>query len=166
MTETNAIFPDPLDDLLRPRIPGETDESLRRRLLERTTRTLRGRRHLRIVVWAAALAACYVAGLLTMLWLAPRQIQVVEVVKPQAPPSPSPAPPAPAPDAPPAAPASAAALEWKAFDANKPRPDLYRQAGDQYLHDDDPASALAATASRSTRPRTSSPFRPTTITCS
>ncbi len=63
-------------------------------------------------------------------------------MKPQAPPSPSPTPPTPAPDTPPSAPASAVALEWKAFDADKPRPDLYRQAGDQYVHGDDPASAL------------------------
>ncbi len=104
----------------------------------------RGRR-LRVAVWAAALAACYVAGVLTMFWLAPRRVEVVRV---QAPPAAAPAPasqsqPTPPTPAPPAAPASAVALEWKAFDADKPRPDLYRQAGDRYLQEDaDPASAL------------------------
>ena len=54
----------------------------------------------------------------------------------------TPAVPAPVPK-PATAPVSAVALEWKAFDADKPRPGLYRQAGDQYLHEDaDPASAV------------------------
>ena len=136
MTEPTNIVPDPLDGLLRPP-PGGADEALRRRLLERTTRTVRGRRRLRIVVWAAALAACYILGLLTMLWLAPRRVEVVRVVEP--PPSPAPAPGAPPPAQPPA-PTSAVALELKAFDER--RPDLHRQAGDQYAHEDDPASAL------------------------
>jgi hypothetical protein len=138
MTEPTNITPDPLDGLLRPP-PGEADPALRRRLLERTTRTLRRRRRLRIVVWAAALAACYVLGLLTTLWLAPRRVEVVKVVEPQ--PPPAPAPEAPPPPPPAAGPASAVALEWQAFDDE--RRDLYRQAGDEYLHqDDDPASAL------------------------
>ncbi len=141
MTEPNSIIPDPLDDLLHPPSPGEGDEVLRRRLLDRTIRALRGRRRLRVVVWAAALAACYVAGVLTMVGFAPRPVQVVKVIEPQptAPPTPSPSP---APRAPTTAPTSAVALELQAFDADKPRPDLYRQAGDQYLHDNDPASAL------------------------
>ena len=80
-----------------------------------------------------------------MFWLAPRRVEVVRV---QGPPAAAPAPapqsqPNPAAPTPPAAPASAVALEWKAFDADKPRPDLYRQAGDRYLQEDaDPASAL------------------------
>ncbi len=142
MTETNSILPDPLDGLLRPP-PGEADEALRRRLLERTTRALRRGRRLRVAVWATALAACYVAGVLTMFWLAPRRVEVVRVQEPPAP-VPAPAPqsqPVP-PAAPPAAPVSAVALEWKAFDSDKPRPDVYRQAGDQYLREEDPASAV------------------------
>ena len=140
MTEPNNVIPDLLDGLLRPPSPGEGDEALRRRLLERTTALRRGRR-LRVAVWATALAACYVAGLLTMFWLAPRRVEIVRVQEPAAP-APAPAPQSlPAPPVPPA-PASAVALEWKAFDSDKPRPDVYRQAGDQYLREDDPASAM------------------------
>src|SRR5947209_1802655 len=56
------------------------------------------------------------------------------------PPAPAPAPEAPPP--PPApGPASAVALEWQAFDGE--RRDLYRQAGDRYLREDeDPEAAL------------------------
>jgi hypothetical protein len=58
-----------------------------------------------------------------------------------APVTPTPAPVAPAP--PTAKPASAVAMEWKAFDADQHRPELYRKAGDRYLREDaDPASAL------------------------
>jgi hypothetical protein len=142
MNEPNNIFPDPLDAMLPPRAPSEADEPLRRRLLERTTRALRRRRRVRFVAWATALAACYAAGMVTMHWLAPRQSSTVEIVKsPPAPAAASVPPPAPPPP-PDAAPTSAVALEWKAFDADKPRPDLYRQAADQYRRADDPASAL------------------------
>ena len=78
---------------------------------------------------------------LTVYYFGPRQTErVVVVVKQPAPETPV----VPAPVAKPATPPpSAVALEWKAFDADKPRPDLYRQAGDQYLHEDaDPASAV------------------------
>ena len=142
MSETNSILPDPLDGLLRPPPPGDGDDTLRRRLLERTTRALRRRRRFRVVAWAAALAACYAAGLLTMFWLVSSRVQVVTVQGPPPPaPAPTPAPPPAALPPPAAAPASAVALELKAFDDR--RPDLYRQAGDRYLHDDaDPESAL------------------------
>ncbi len=138
MTEPTNIIPDPLDGLLRPPA-GESDPVLQGRLLERTTRALRRRRRLRVVAWAAALAACYAAGALTMYRFAPRKVEVVEV---QGPPARAPAPAPQPPPAPPAAPPSAVALEWQAFDADSRRPDLYRRAGDQYLRDDDPASAV------------------------
>ncbi|HVS39049.1 MAG TPA: hypothetical protein VMS17_26050 [Gemmataceae bacterium] len=138
MTEPTNIVPDPLDELLH-RPDADDAEVLRRRLLERTTRSLRRRRRLRVVGWAAALAACYLAGIGTMFWFAPRRVELVEVQKA---PTPAPAPQPQPQSAPTAGPTSAVALEWKAFDADKPRPDLYRQAGDQYLRDDDPASAV------------------------
>ena len=137
MTEPTNIVPDPLDGLLLPPPPCDGEESLRRRLLEQTTRALRRRRRWRVVAWAAALAACFVGGALTVYGFGPRQVERVVVIQ-KPPESPPPAPVAPAA----AAPASAVALEWKAFDADKPRPDLYRRAGEQYVRDDDPASAL------------------------
>jgi hypothetical protein len=61
---------DPLADLLAAPGPVDTGE-LRHSLLAETTRQLPRPRRLRFVVLAAALAACYVAGLLTMYLLRP-----------------------------------------------------------------------------------------------
>jgi hypothetical protein len=142
MPESTDFTPDPLDDLLRSSVVAGADAALRRRLLDQTTRALRGRRRRRVVGWAAALAACYVAGVLTVYWLGPRRIERIEVVRNM----PAPEPTAPVPVAPTprnAKPASAVAMEWKAFDADQHRPELYRQAGDRYMNQDaDPASAL------------------------
>lgn len=138
MSDPASFVPDPLDGLLRPP-SGEADDALRRGLLEQTTRVLRRRRRLHIVALAAALAACFLAGALTVYCFGPRQTERVVVVEK----SPVPETPTPVPPPAPPAPASAVALEWKAFDAVKPRPDLYRQAADRYLHEDaDPASAV------------------------
>ena len=140
MSDPTGFVPDPLDDLLR-RPSGEGGDALCARLQQRTTRVLRRRRRLRVVARIATLAACFVAGALTVYCLGPRRIDRVVVVEKQPAPT-APTVPAPVPKpAPP--PPSAVALEWKAFDADKPRPDLYREAGDRYLHeDDDPISAL------------------------
>ena len=140
MPDPTNFAPDPLDGLLRPQ-PADGGNELRRRLLQRTTRVLRRRRMARVVVRAAALAACFVGGALTVYCFGPRRTERIVVVEKQ--PAPPPAPAAPAPHPADAAPESAVALEWKAFDADKPRPDLYRQAGDRYLREDaDPASAV------------------------
>jgi hypothetical protein len=147
MPESTGFTPDPLDDLLRPSTGAGGDETLRRRLLDQTIRALRGRRRRRVAVWVAALAACYVAGVLTVYWLGPRRVERVVVERwsspePEPPSStPQPAPVKPA--VPDAKPASAVALEWKAFDADQHRPEMYRKAGDRYMNQDaDPASAL------------------------
>jgi len=138
MTEPTDIVPDPMDALLGPPTPSGAEEALRRRLLARTTGALRRRRRLRLAVWAAALVTCYAAGGLTMYWFAPQKVQIVKVKE-----SPASAPaPQPSPTPPAAEPPSAIALEWKAFDADGSRPDLYRQAGDQYARSDDPVSAV------------------------
>jgi hypothetical protein len=146
MPESTDFNTDPLDDLLRLPVAAGAEEALRRRLLDRTTRALRGRRRRRVVGWAAALAACYIAGVLTVYWLGPRRIERIEIVRNVPAPEPSPVTPSPSPVAPTpreAKPASAVAMEWKAFDADQHRPELYRQAGDRYLSQDaDPASAL------------------------
>jgi hypothetical protein len=145
MPDATSFTPDPLDDLLRPS-NASGNETLRRQLLERTTRVLRGRRRRRLVAYAAALAVCYVAGLLTVYCFGPRPIERIEIVQksPGAEPSPVQSQPAPvAPVVPVAKPSSAVAAEWKAFDSDQHRRELYRQAGDRYLTEDaDPASAL------------------------
>jgi hypothetical protein len=136
MTDIFAREPDPLDDLLAPP-PAAGAEALREELLGRTTRLLRRRRRLRRLAWAAALAACYGAGLLTVWWAF------------------RPAPPAPRPQvAPeerattvpaPEVPASAVAVEERAADDGdlKAQAALYRRAGDLYLREaNDLAAAL------------------------
>jgi len=60
-------FHDDLDHLLAPPVSA-ADPLLRERMRERTTRSLRRQRQLRRLGIAAALAACYAAGLLTV-WL-------------------------------------------------------------------------------------------------
>jgi hypothetical protein len=136
MTEPTNIVPDPFDELLGARAAGEGHEALHQRLLERTTRALRRRRSLRVLAWSAALVVGYAAGVLTMFWFTPKRVEFVKAAEPP--------PPAPASESAPltvAPPASAVALEWKAFDDQ--RPDLYRQAADRYLHEGgDPASAI------------------------
>jgi hypothetical protein len=135
MTDFFARESDPLDDLLVPP-PAADAEALRERLRDRTTHLLRRRRRLRRLAWAAALAACYGAGLLTVWWAA----------RP-APPGASaptareerPAPPAPE------LPATAVAVEERAADDDDLRAQaaLYRRAGDLYLSAaNDPAAAL------------------------
>jgi hypothetical protein len=117
---------DPLAPLLTVPPAHAEDGRSRAELLGRTRRVVARRRRLRRAAWAAALAACYAAGLLTTDWLAPR--------------------PRPAPDRPvvkeaPAVekdrpPERAVVLEWKAVDSTEGRADLYRRAGDRYLADE------------------------------
>ena len=146
MPESSGFTPDSLDELLRPSGAAGGDERLRRRLLDQTTRTLAKPPAPALFAWVAALATCYVAGVLTVYWFGPRRIERIEIVqkspKSKSPSSkPAPAPVAPA--VPEAKPATAVAAEWKAFDADQHRSELYRQAGDRYLNEDaDPASAL------------------------
>ncbi len=144
MPESTGFTPDPLDDLLRSPPDVEGGLALRLRLLNQTTRTLRGARRRRVVAWATRLAACYVAGVLTVYWFAPKRIERIEIVRDVPAPAPAvltPAPVAPIPANP--KPTSAVAMEWKAFDADQHRSELYRQAGERYLREGaDPASAL------------------------
>ncbi len=122
---------DPIDELLAPPGPVET-AALRQALLAATTRRLRRARWVRRAALAAALAACYGAGLLTMRLPNPAQkatVPVVEVPRPaesQAPPEPAPL---------------AERRADKAPDAE--RAALLRQAGRRYLdEEDDPEAAL------------------------
>jgi hypothetical protein len=135
--------PDPLDafceSLLSP-AAAPAPAALREDLRARTTRLLRRRRRLKRLAWAAALAACYATGLLTMRLLprptpaAPHRPEVVQQPAPQTP--------APPPDhAGPEVPATL--LERQARAETPRRPELYRRAADRYLADDrDFSSAL------------------------
>jgi hypothetical protein len=88
-------------DLLTPAPSAADDPTRREELLHRTLGVLRRRRRLRRAAWAAALAACYAAGVLTAHWLRPAPQPAPEMVRtePQpAPPKVDPPPPVPDPD--------------------------------------------------------------------
>ncbi len=103
---------------------------LREALLRQTRRVVRRRLWGRRLAVAAALAACYFAGIGTD-HLAMEQV-------PQSRPAPLDKPVASAPSPP-----TPEALEWQALDSPQPRPDAYREAGDRYIAEDtDYESAL------------------------
>lgn len=133
--------PDPLAELLAPPAPDAANADLRQVLFRQTARVLRRRRWLKRAGYASALAACYLAGLMTMKFLptAPATDRgTVEVARAD----PSPPPPPAAKEAAEPKP-SPLDLEWQAADSRVPRPDLLRQAGDRYLEEaGDVVSAL------------------------
>jgi hypothetical protein len=147
MDDTVTPQPDPVDDLLRPNLP-PPDDRLRHELLVRTTRLLRRRRRLRYLTIAAAMAACYLAGVLTVrLGTAPEDgpgrgdlardstgPKQDQTVRPKRAPRP---PVRPEKESPPRPDVQVAVkdLEWHAFESTDRarRFELYRRAGDRYL---------------------------------
>ena len=120
---------DPLDDLLRP-IDSHPDDRLQGELFARTTAVLRSRRRWRQLRCAAAVAAVFVLGLLTVLAVTPVQDplpQELAVVSHD--------PPAPA------EPTAPVALEWRALERPEDAARYYLAAGDGYLRDGDPDNA-------------------------
>jgi hypothetical protein len=115
---------DPLADLLRPPTPPADGEALRQALREQTTRRVRRRGRLRLLARVAALAACYLAGLATAHLPRPAP-RPAERAAPRA-----------------AVPPDAVALEWRALEGGAGRARRYREAGDRYLDQSDPESAL------------------------
>jgi hypothetical protein len=123
----------------------EANDKLRLVIQQKTLSVMRRRRWLGRGSWVAGLAACYVAGILTMsIWPRPeanRQVaiapeqndgsQVEAHRSPTATKDPSPAP----------SPKTALAMEWQALDSLEKRPDLFRLAGDKYLQENDIESA-------------------------
>jgi hypothetical protein len=124
---------DPLDDLLALRPAPAEDGKLRAAIWLRSTAVLRRRRRLKQLGWAVGLAACFVAGMVTMRWLAPpaAAAQVVEVVVPR---------PEPPKELPPPLVLSAAAVENLALDSTDHRSELYRLASELYRKEGDLAS--------------------------
>jgi hypothetical protein len=119
---------DPLDDLLRPLSPAVPDAVSRRRLLEETTRALRHHRKRRRLASIASLVGAYAAGILTVFAVVPPEIpphrekvaerRAISVSD------------------------TGADLEWRALDEPAEAPVLYREAGNRYLADGDPADAV------------------------
>jgi hypothetical protein len=129
--------PDPLDELLTPSAPPDVG-ALRQSAFVRTTAMLRHRRRLRQFAYAAALAASFAAGLFVMRAL-PRPSLVPDTQPLHAnkeeshPPVVEPMP----------RDESALVQEWIAFDSTDRRGELYRQAGDRYVtEENDLQSAL------------------------
>lgn len=134
--------PDPLDGMLRPPSPPDT-EALRQTVYTQTRRVLHRRRRVRQFAYAAGLLVSFAAGLLAMRFATPAPIPspapevVVNPPKELPPPDKPPTPPSPTPQE------TALAQEWRAFDSLKGRGALYREAGDRYLKEEnDPQSAL------------------------
>jgi hypothetical protein len=133
---------DPLERLLAPPAVA-ADEELRPTVLARTAAVLRRRRAARRIVYAAGLAACYLAGLLSARWLSPAEpLERVVVVRP----TPDRSPPAPGKAE---RPESAADLERKARADEGRRADLYRRAGDLYAGEQGDLEAALRCYSRS-----------------
>ncbi len=124
--------PHPVDDFLRHDPAPGANAELRQALLGRTTQVLRRRRWLRRARFAGALAACYLAGVLTMRFatlapVPPRPETAEQPPKVTLPDAPVLV------EAPAAESETALALEWRAFEASDRRAELYRLAGDRYL---------------------------------
>jgi len=117
---------DPLDAILGPRPPAPPPESL----FTLTLQALRRARRRQRAAQLASLLACAAAGLFVLLALAP------ECPGPRSREA-APADKGPAPVAP-----TATALEWQALEGRGASAPAYREAGDRYLDEGDPASAV------------------------
>jgi len=126
---------DPLEEFLASDFSDTTPPNLRQAVLATTTRVLRRRRLARRLAWATALAACFLAGMGTMLlWqtLEPSERQVqrspandhLSAKQPEktATPPTNPEPPL-----------SLVDLEWRAFDSRDNRAALFFEVAKRYL---------------------------------
>ncbi len=129
---------DPLESMLRPPAPHDC-EALRQSVYIQTQRVLRRRRRLRQCAYAASLLLSFAIGAGTMRFTSSQPTPIGDLpgpsasrVEPQLPDKP-----------PDSTDDSALAREWLAFDSDDHRGELYRQAGDRYIKDEnDLQSAL------------------------
>src|SRR5580765_172865 len=123
-------LPDPMDQYLADVPVAPSTAELKERILAKTTRVIRHRGWSRRLAIAAAMAACYAAGVLTV-WPQTRHAEMPTsspvVAAPRPLPQPSPSRPTPT--------LSPAQLEWQAIGERHAGGDLYRQAGDRYLNE-------------------------------
>jgi hypothetical protein len=136
---------DPIEAFLSQGSGEKTNEKLRQLIQQKTLGVLRRRRWLRRGGWLAGLAACYLAGILTMgLWPRPEVNHLVAIAPQQSDDGQSNIVPSkgefkqltPVQQS-----ESALAMEWQALDSTEKRPDLFRLAGDKYLQDNNIESA-------------------------
>ncbi len=141
MHEFFSREPDPVEGMLRPPTPTD-NEALRQEVYTRTRLLLHRRRHWLQLAYAAALLVSFAVGAGTVRMMPqPSRPELGERVGVSPPVAPrkqgADAPRSPAPDE------SALAAEYLAFDSEKQRGELYRQAGDRYMTEQsDPQSAL------------------------
>jgi hypothetical protein len=136
MNESPKPEPLAMDDLLAGLVPLPVNSGLQEALRKRTTGLVRRRRWLRRGGFATALAACYVAGLLTMNWLPSlrsldpnsRSEHASEAATSGLGSGAGSGPEKMASDN-----ASPLALEWQALESPSRSPALFRAAGDRYL---------------------------------
>jgi hypothetical protein len=152
MHEIFSREPDPLEGLLRPPSPAD-NEALRQAVYTRTRLLLHRRRRLRQLAYAAALLLSFGIGAGTMRITNPGERGHVSAPSTQEPSAQAPrdpasrelesSPPALGTLTQPRSPDSALKEEWHAFDSEDQRGELYRQAGDRYMTEqNDPQSAL------------------------
>jgi len=127
--------PDPLHELLRPEtsVPAPIWKDT---LREQTTHTLRWRRRGRHLTMIAALAACFLAGVLTTrLFSSPQIVHEIEYVSAPAESKPDTlAPPSEKPTK--EEKLTALALEWQAAESPDRSAELNRLAGDRYVEEE------------------------------
>src|SRR5262249_16652255 len=132
-------------EFLQASVPRAYEGPLRAAILAQTTAVLRLRRWGRRAALATALAACYLAGLLTMYWAAPQPREVRVIVDRMPPPLPEADPPAPPsiPEADEDAGVPGLILERRVLLAKDGgQPGRWRRAGDRYMEEGDISSAL------------------------
>jgi len=137
--EANDLTPDPVEQFLHRPFAVTADPALQQQLLSETLRSLRWKRRRRSAVMIGFVAASFLAGAIcTHLLHAPAapdedrqqaKRPVVPVEKPVGVPRPADNEAGPAPGG------NAVALEWTAFDEPERHGDLYRQAGDLYVRE-------------------------------
>jgi hypothetical protein len=135
MNLTGDTMHDPLDELLAPPpVPPPQPE-----VFDRTVQVLRRQRRVRRLGGIGVLMAVYAAGLLTILACQPPQelsSGQPRLSREEAQTAMLPSTPLPRPGQ------MASELEWKALTAPDEAAGLYRQAGDLYLADSEPAEAV------------------------
>lgn len=133
--------PDPIEGMLHPPSPAD-NEALRQEVYTQTRRAFHHRRRWRQLAYAAALLLSFAAGAGVMRLSLPDRSGSKEPSQPIANSK------LPAVEGVPSlregmANAPALAVEWRAFDSDDQRGELYRQAGDRYMtEENDPQSAL------------------------
>jgi len=135
---------DPIDQFLQTDFTGSDPSRVREAALAQTTRLLGRRRLKRRLAWAGALAACFIAGMATMMFLQSREPSQPQALAPQKEDLQARQPPKKAsPITKQEAPLSVIDMEWRAFDARENRAALFFEVARRYLEEEkDYESAL------------------------